>query len=667
PKVHKYLNKLNGYFVGYDFIHFISGPNMEQINMRINELYRNDDGTFDEAGFLKFLWKNAEGGFKKTYTTPEGNEELYTTKMWLADLYRSILNYEGTDPSIQQAKLSLEYFTAKPEYADMFNLLESDKFTEQEAKLGEKLLESIQDIFGHFTVRLTFANMLDFYYKDNGIGIKIVRRPRWGEVGRREPESLPDYLDHVGLKTPTAKAASMHLYSILEEQRVSHLFGYFFIDSSLDFKLDTGNSYFASLRFGPLINLESGIIKTYSPKDQRLLPSSRKFSQILADKFSSIYEQKYVKRNVVDIADEYIKTHSVLFEQLKKNIIDKIDILYEDGHFATQAEKRFFIDKIIKLLRRGIFSINLDFDEGRAIRAQVNDFLSGILSYRSQPHLGQTDIIFYGIPDPSGAGDFRVMITIEQLLELDFVCFGDLGSISTKDPNFYTRIKRLYLMRQSEDMAENLKQLILSDDIQAVTGGKVRIYPVMDIDKDVGYQFLFTTHSRQVYEYLPYGEGKHLTGGYFEVDFSDPNSDDFFILQHIALIMQTGQFSFIMTKNDDNIVSFQRGTSTMTRQIIINEIICAFNREGFLSHNDILSKLVPGPSRDYIDRASVFQVIFPTDFDYSIHGLDNEWFDENYPMWFSFGGGPADLAWYMKDLRSGRNSYSKKIRNSLNI
>jgi len=36
-------------------------------------------------------------------------------------------------------------------------------------------------------------------------------------------------------------------------------------------------------------------------------------------------------------------------------------------------------------------------------------------------------------------------------------------------------------------------------------------------------------------------------------------------------------------------------------------------------------------------------------------------------MYFSAGGGDSDLAWYIADLRTARNSYINTVRNALGI
>ena len=138
--------------------------------------------------------------------------------------------------------------------------------------------------------------------------------------------------------------------------------------------------------------------------------------------------------------------------------------------------------------------------------------------------------------------------------------------------------------------------------------------------------------------------------------------------------MHTGKFSFIMTKADDPLISFERGIGAgKTRQIFIHEMICAFNREGFLNPDNIFSSPVPGLSRDYIDGASIYQIVFPNDFGYSVPTHDfssHHLFDETKPenqLLFSMGGGYSDMAWYLSEIRTGNNPYSNKIRDALGI
>lgn len=284
---------------------------------------------------------------------------------------------------------------------------------------------------------------------------------------------------------------------------------------------------------------------------------------------------------------------------------------------------------------------------------QINDFLAKRISI--------TDIIFHGISDPTGisTGDFYISITARRLLGLDFMSTGSKRAS-------YTHIKRLYLMKQAENTADKLKKLILSDDIMTATGGKVRIYPTIDMS-DKGYQFLLSDHYDNSHEYIPKGSKIDLTGGYFEVDFSNPASSDFFILQHIALLMDTGKLSFIMTKADDNSIELKNSLIGY-REMVIKEMICAFNREGFFKPSEIFSEEVQG--RPLMNDGTHFQIVFRSDFQFTVPTHDFTATDieiQRYNMWFSMGGGNTDLAWYMNEIHTGKNPYSNKIRNALGI
>lgn len=104
-------------------------------------------------------------------------------------------------------------------------------------------------------------------------------------------------------------------------------------------------------------------------------------------------------------------------------------------------------------------------------------------------------------------------------------------------------------------------------------------------------------------------------------------------------------------------------------------MICAFNREGILTPDTFLSDSVPGKSSLYNgDGASVFQVIFPEDFQYSVPSQDfssHQLFDESKPEQslhlFMIGGQEFDMHWYLEDIRTGRNTYSNTIRDALKL
>jgi hypothetical protein len=490
--------------------------------------------------------------------------------------------------------------------------------------------------------------MLNYYYKNDGVRIKIARRPSLS--------TLIDIFKHIDFKTPTSR---LEVGSV-STSSAKHLFGYFFLNSFLRIKLTSGESRYASFNFGPLINLGSGRIEVGSGSTRSSL---RRFSQSLGDRFALLYEKQYMKKGDKQEADEFIKIQSVLCKELREGIVTKINNLYND-EIITEKEKRFLTDKLLRNLRKDVLNRVPEL----SIRAQVEEFLSDSHSYI-------TEIIFEGIPDPDPNidGDFRIKLNIEQILNLE-------GFSITTFPSSYkylSLVRRAYLMSQSQNVANEIKEIILSQEVMDATGGKVRFYPLMDIDEGVGNQFLLTIHEGGDFSYLPYGRFYGLDqydGGYFEVDFSNPSSDDIHILKHIALLMYTGKISFVMTKADDNVVSIERAFGDQTRTIFIHEMICAFNREGFLYPEDILSEPVPDPSDTYVHSGEVYQIVFSGDFTYSVPSHDFEshhLFDENAienQLIFTIDGfGFTDMRWYIDKILAGSLVGSNKIRDTLGI
>ena len=168
-------------------------------------------------------------------------------------------------------------------------------------------------------------------------------------------------------------------------------------------------------------------------------------------------------------------------------------------------------------------------------------------------------------------------------------------------------------------------------------------------------------------DYIPKGDKVELTGGYFEVDFSTLASSDIFLLKHIALLMYTDKFSFIMTKADGASVELKKPT-VGNREIVIHEMICGFNRQGFFKPNEIFSEESQGASS--ITGVSDFQIIFESDFQFTVPTHDFTDTDieiQKYFMLFTTGSGKADLTWYMSDIKTGSSEYCKIIRSSLGI
>lgn len=91
-------------------------------------------------------------------------------------------------------------------------------------------------------------------------------------------------------------------------------------------------------------------------------------------------------------------------------------------------------------------------------------------------------------------------------------------------------------------------------------------------------------------------------------------------------------------------------------------------REGFFEPNEIFSEEVQGTP--LMNDGTHFQIVFGSDFQFTVPTHDFTATDietQSYNMWFSMSGGKSDLAWYMNEIRTGKNPYSNKIRNTLGI
>ncbi len=99
-------------------------------------------------------------------------------------------------------------------------------------------------------------------------------------------------------------------------------------------------------------------------------------------------------------------------------------------------------------------------------------------------------------------------------------------------------------------------------------GEKVRIFPLLDNDDaNKGYEF-FTDSSELDWKILPDGKT------YFDIDLSNEKAT--YMLQHIINLLYTGKFAFVVKKP----------TGTWND----NEMIFAFNRDGFLKPSEIFSQ-----------------------------------------------------------------------------
>jgi hypothetical protein len=245
----------------------------------------------------------------------------------------------------------------------------------------------------------------------------------------------------------------------------------------------------------------------------------------------------------------------------------------EDNRFDfTSAQERYLLNTLSNYLRTNVFS-----RETRVGTQGTTQFtVRGIIENFMQNSEHSVEISFSGIrsPDPMISEEFSIRIFKEELLQLDFSLWG----VAEWDNFVGNKISSTSL----DETIQVIENVIKNNDLG---GGEVYIFPLLDYGSKYGYQFTQKSPSQNAYKYVPFGEG------YFTVDLADPKSRE--IIQHIVTVMNTFDTAFVMTKATDNAFEIQnpRGGN---KRLVINEMVCAFNREGFMTQDELYSLVTVG-------------------------------------------------------------------------
>ena len=600
PLVHKFLAALNGRQVatqrGEENINkFIPGPDIDQINLRINELFKTIGGNFDKDSFLKFIWRNDD----KDGTFRGGSQ---SQKMWINNLFGKIKDYTGTNQDLIRAHLELELFRQKSGYANSFDM-GNNKYTKQEAKLANKVLELTNNIFGHFIVRLTFATMVDYYSGASGIEIKIKQRPKKG---------LLEQFRHVGL-IPSATVYDAPLNYLRTENTIKHLFGYFFLSSPLRLDLESSeqtNHYDIEFPYGPLVFIDQSITQQLIKGESKIWGTSadQKLSMALGEMFQDHY-YKYLK---LDKFSDFVDSQTNLFNFLKEKVIREANFLLMKGAIVTYGQMTSIISRALTKLRQGIFRAKAG--EGQSMRRTIDDFLKD--SHDTRLKLTILD-------------NFYIYITQKELLSVEFSRWGGTRELySEKD--YYKTILSAYRKQQIKNIVNTLEKIIESGDLG---GGKVRLIPIFS-DDGVGYQY--EEHKNWLQPYIP---RKPL-----DIDLSNPDNT-LYQLEHVAYMMNTFDCVFIMTEAGETL------SAGSGNQKIVDKMILAFNRDGLLRLEDIFSLPPVGTHSDYsafqivvnsysfgILPYDLFETLYNNAWAYEFifsHSTSSGWFHNEYMGWIS--------------------------------
>ncbi|KKM69104.1 hypothetical protein LCGC14_1454200 [marine sediment metagenome] len=636
------LDILNGFFKSGSLdSEFGFGPDIKRVNFVINEL------GLDLSKLQKLIWKTSSGDFLKSQSL----------KGWLNDIYAVLINYDNSkpdaDPIIKKFSKQLIELSKRFDYETLE--ASSKKSSQKEINMAKVIFEAIQSIFGHFTIRLMFANMIDFYGDAGNFKIKIKNRPVLQYTSRK---SLSSYLKHIGLVTPSAQSESP-LNSLKGRNDVPnyspmHIFGLFFLDSYIYLPLKTSSVKLMDnaliFNTGPLVAIDS-VISANTP---------RKLSTNIARDFATSYLTSYTATRDMKIPQlvlpRFIESQKHLFEFIKKEIKSQV----EDANYLGDKGKSVrFATEIVKKARMSIF--DPDFTKGQ-IRYQIEKSLTDLTTRYNE----YQEIIFHGIIDPNKGGNFVLKISQIKLLESNFQSWGYIKNLHENNGFFKHSKNPMYIDNYIIDTADNI-----GTKISKFASGKARIYILHDTgDPNLGYQYLKpqTSHATEenpnglVYvealkhmKWIPKveknSEGKDdrtKIRTYFDVDLNPKNSKDKYILQHLVKVVLS---------TTDIIVVKEEGASWSD-----SEYTFAFNQYGFLSPSQIHSG--SGTDTFYGSDKTGFRL-----FNYQMN-LVKQTASFNSPLdWllspgWTFGGG-SDFHQYLNNLFANNDDYSKLLEQYL--
>jgi len=494
------------------------------------------NGLFDnEKDVLDFLFLKEYNGEIKPMI--EGG---LTIKQWIHMLFEKITSYQGdsgTDRVNELVKEAKTSFTNK--YSENpFDISANKKetFSSEEIKAGKIAFEVISRLIGHFTLRLLFMHMIDFYGSPKSYKIDILNLP--------SHEDISKYLRQFSIVTSTQLLST----PISDRHFIqNHIFSLFFLDSHIIFPVGKNiDKKDAIVRFG------------YSP--------------------ISFIDGSFVSTSLKSF-DSEILTH---FKGLYKNYLDN-----NYGGSATDRRIKLFVDSGLEMLKalRIVLRAKLE-TLGLKKKEQIelyNRLLIAaekeILDYTSETISHDNEVLpnlRYQIEDLIIGRKFSKKITFHQVenegesfeLELNKDIF------SGKDIKIWRILRRGYDLgrygytdfdaQQYNYAITKERAQILKRAIESAVGedGKVRIYPTTMIDQNEGYHFLIRTESFENLiptERLQLPNTNKKDARFFDIDLQDVNIQ--VKLEHIIKLTQSyvdsrgninfpRGFLFIITKDD---------------------------------------------------------------------------------------------------------------------
>ena len=230
---------------------------------------------------------------------------------------------------------------------------------------------------------------------------------------------------------------------------------------------------------------------------------------------------------------------------MRKLIIKDIGLRY-----SSKAVSRWISDRLVFGTRLGLNYWQITSSGFGNIRMQLEAAIQN----------GDASLLLdLMLAKPSGSENYKTLVDINKYMENGIEIWGQRMVIRDNIDS----VKSRETFDNTIGLLKTLKAMIsvLSDN------GKVRLFPLYNTGEiSLGYQFL-----------VPSGDNKYIVDipskGYFDVDVG--TDEGIFTLIHAINMMYSGKFAFVMKKPDGTLAD--------------GEMICAFNREGFMQPDEIFS------------------------------------------------------------------------------
>ncbi|KKN29935.1 hypothetical protein LCGC14_0839120 [marine sediment metagenome] len=531
----RYYSQLNGLFAGTtvskQLTNFRPGKTSKEVNYAISEVF--DIKNNDELG--KFTFRDGISIFDSDYDVSKRSfKNDQTLKQWLKFLYTKITTYTGSDQTISSLRDQL------------MNRIQLDTNTnddifisKDEVETALAIFEIAGKLFGHFTIRLILANMIDFN-KDGTF--KIINRPTTEKLNAiwQKLKVVPTRLKNapINLKDDT-------------DYILEHFMGYLFLNSHLNLKI---TSQVAALGIDTKLTFPYGPV---SGVDFAHGNTPGMFSWNLATSMANSYRINHGEGYSVQLTELFMSSQNSIYESLKSIAEAKVIESYKKVTGLTPAEKikkiEYTTNKILKYIRAQLASPRVRAGMGaKYIRTIIEEFIkSGDAT---------TSIVIKGVTDPTTGANFELQINQHLFDESDIKTWGD---IDIGKANFvsYKKDRQTIISESISSIVALLTKVVKSE----TQNGKVRIFPLYDT-KSEGYQYSDGWVAQRWHPREP---------NYFDIDLSSDLTNSRYKLIHIAHILLATGVAFVIkqeggAQNDGN-------------------MIAAFNFNGFLERQEIYS------------------------------------------------------------------------------